>query len=912
MTETLSGTARALWAKLSRQNDDWLPLYVHMSDSAEMAQLLWLHWLPDGVKRLFIKLTPKADALFVFLAAAHDLGKASPVFQGLLNNKSAAILIENRLKDANLPPLPSMIAKCPYSHAHISQLIIMQNKLPRHLGIILGGHHGMPPSPAAIENLESYPTHTGRNNQAWVNVQNELFEYALKLSGLSTAELCNIKPNAELQMLLTGLVIMVDWLVSDADKFPYIGPGENCTAQSSFQRANAAWENLEYSHCWEPLDEDTLGKYDLYEERFGLDPRPNQQITAAKALEITTPGIVILEAPMGEGKTESALVMAEIFAAKTGRSGVFFTLPTQATSNGIFPRMLKWIEALETDGIHSITLAHGKAMFNELYQGLWPQNKPSESYNENSVCINEWFYGRKKGLLADFAVGTIDQLLMAGLKQRHLALRHLGLANKVVIIDECHAYDAYMNSYLYKALNWLGKMQVPVIVLSATLPGHTRQKLMEAYLLENFTPKTETLPWRKAEKKETSPPAWIDSTAYPILTYSDGNNVEQLHLPLSNRKLKVKTQIFDIAEIENKLDELLINGGCVGIIVNTVARAQEVYTKLAAHFGNDIVKLLHSRFMPFDRAKKEDELRQLLGPNNERPHKLIVVGTQVIEQSLDIDFDVLFSDICPMDLLIQRIGRLHRHNRTRPAGLTDACCFVTGVKNDGFEKGSEAVYGQYMLMNTLALLPQKLNLPEDICGLVQKAYAKNGLNLNTPEYATAKKKHDDHNAKKESKARCFQINAPDMSVITGLLDTGVNEDANGQKARAAVRDTYDSVEVLVLYRRNNNKLYTIPWGPSGNMELPKETTPPDELARALASATLVLPAILTANWNIDDTIRQLEEANLKLNISAWQQSHWLKDELFLVLDENFKTELCGYELHYDQNLGLATQKISEV
>lgn len=914
MVENLSSAARALWAKLSHQNNDWLPLYIHMADSAEMARLLWRRWLPDGVKTLFEKPMPVyAEALFVFLAAAHDLGKASPVFQirpgGFVK---IANLTLSRLENAKLS-LPSMTA-ISIPHAHISQFIAQQNGLWQSLGVVLGGHHGMTPSHAAIENLASYPAHTGRNSQSWVNVQNELFEYALKLSGLPKAKLYDIKSKPELQVLLTGLVIMVDWLVSDAGKFPYIGCDENGASQSPRKRANTAWEKWKCPSCWLMPDEDMLERHDLYKERFCIkEPHPMQRAVTGKIMDVAAPGMVILEAPMGEGKTEAALVMAEILAAKAGRGGVFFALPTQATSNGIFPRMLNWIKALETEGRRSIVLAHGKAMFNEDYLGLMPENNPAEDYGANyGVSVNEWFCGRKKGLLADFVVGTIDQLLMAGLKQRHLALRHLGLANKVVIIDECHAYDAYMNSYLQKALNWLGKMQVPVIVLSATLPGHTRQKLMEAYLSTDFAPVTEALPWMGIESRETPPPAWAVSTAYPALTYSNGDKVEQLHLPSSNRKLKVTTQLLNTGEVGDKLEELLVNGGCAGIMVNTVNRAQNIYMELAARFGDTTIRLLHSRFIPADRAGKEAELRGLLGPGDAfRPHKLIVVGTQVMEQSLDIDFDVLFTDICPMDLLIQRIGRLHRHDRTRPDGLANACCFVTGVENDGFESGSEAVYGRYMLMNTRALLPPKLNLPDDICGLVQKAYNKEGLAIDADEYAAAKKTHDEKNTSKERKAGNFQIAAPDMSVIAGLLDAGVNTDANGQRARAAVRDTQDAVEVLVLYRKNNGRLYLLPWGPLGNMELPCET-PCDEQARALASCTLVLPGILTAKWSIAKTITQLENDNRRQIPVLWQQSHWLKDELFLVLDENFKTELCGYELHYDQNLGLTTQKISEV
>ena len=161
---------------------------------------------------------------------------------------------------------------------------------------------------------------------------------------------------------------------------------------------------------------------------------------------------------MGAGKTEAALVCAEILAAKTKRTGVFFALPTQATSDGIFPRLLDWIKNLDTDSVHAIELAHGKAQFNEDYQALrlFGGDANVGEDEDDGVIVHQWFGGPKKTLLADFVAGTIDQLLLAALKQKHVMLRHLGLAGKVVVIDECHAYDAYMGQYLYRALNWLG------------------------------------------------------------------------------------------------------------------------------------------------------------------------------------------------------------------------------------------------------------------------------------------------------------------------------------------------------------------------------------------------------------------------------------------------------------------------
>ncbi|MHB1418236.1 MAG: DEAD/DEAH box helicase family protein [Bacillota bacterium] len=186
---------------------------------------------------------------------------------------------------------------------------------------------------------------------------------------------------------------------------------------------------------------------DLYWERLAFASNAVQSIAVQTAATILAPGILVLEVPMGVGKTEAALVAAEIFAAKAKRKGVFFALPTQATSDEIFPRILKWVEKLDSEELHSMRLMHGKAQFNEAYHNLVGGVNVGED-EDGGVIVHKWFEGRKKAMLDDFVVETIDQLLLAALKQKHVTLRHLGLANKVVIIDECHAYDAYMSQYL--------------------------------------------------------------------------------------------------------------------------------------------------------------------------------------------------------------------------------------------------------------------------------------------------------------------------------------------------------------------------------------------------------------------------------------------------------------------------------
>ncbi len=507
---------------------------------------------------------------------------------------------------------------------------------------------------------------------------------------------------------------------------------------------------------------------------------------------------------------------------------------------------------------------------------------------------------------------------MGGLKQKHLALRHLGLANKVVILDECHAYDAYMSQYLYKILNWLGAYDVPVIVLSATLPVDKRKELIDAYLNQESLPANEYDPIFNKEKPEAPPlPQSTATYDYPIITFTDRGEVYQEKISGAQRSLDVVLKnLPNDEQIVAVLEDMLSEGGCAGIVVNTVKRAQNIAMRLRQFFGED-VQLLHSRFVAIDRAQKEQDLFAQLGVDSERkgirPQRCIVVGTQIFEQSCDLDFDILISDIGPMDLLIQRIGRLHRHQRSRPQKLLQAQCFVTGMNASGFDSGAEHIYGKYLLMNTRALLPSKITLPDDIPWLVQETYTPAGLSMPSElqlEYGTAKGKQEQKLANKIARAKTFQISNPykGLGDLVGWLDTSISEDPSGKRGEAAVRDIEDSLEVLVVQRRGK-EYYLLPWiSKFKGRKILSNEPPGTELARAMAECSIQLPYELC--WKLNDTIRELEKIALH-ELREWQRSPWLKGELFLILDEQLSTDLCGYHLHYDQRNGMISNKIDE-
>jgi len=896
----------ALWAKKAKEAEEglyWLPLDAHLIDTAEVASRLWHKWLSDSIRQAVANSingsVEEAERLFIFLAAAHDIGKATPVFQAKCSFPATDLdkeiydrLLMNGFSIRESREKYDFYSKTP--HALASQLLLENAKdlglsdtnLCRNAAVVLGAHHGKPPDTGYSEVLGAYGSNFGCSEDAWIHAQSELIQLALKNGNYKTlAEVPS--PLMPGQVLLSGLLIMADWIASDSNKFSLVSTDCQQNIDSS-ERARAAWSKLNLSKAWDPwMWNPCSTSFDdgLYAARFDYNPNAMQKTALQAAVEASKPGIMIIEAPMGLGKTEAALVVAEVFRNATGSGGVFFALPTQATSDGIFPRLIKWMDNFDDGEKHSFSLAHGKAQFNKDYAELRlfeGSSEVSDSHDDNSehtAFVHQWFNGRKKTMLADFVAGTIDQLLLLALKQKHVMLRHLGVAGKVVIIDECHAYDAYMSQYLKRALRWLGNYGVPVIILSATLPVETRREMVGAYL-----------------GNEDITGDWAQSRAYPLITYSDGDNVKSRVVESEGGSRVVAVSRLAREEVVNKLKDILSDGGCAGILMDTVQRAQDMAQALRIQFGANVVRLIHSRFIATERLEIERKLRETLGRDGQRPDKLIVVGTQVLEQSLDIDFDVMITDIAPMDLLLQRMGRLHRHDRSRPEKLGNPVCFVMGIDGDTFERGIDSVYHKHLLIRTRDLLETLngvISLPEDIANLVNDTYDKH------VEQTEEKNEWEAKLACKVSRAKAFCMRAPSQNARTSLvnwLNTEVLDDLSGKKGEAAVRDTNESVEVLIV-KRNANQFSLIDGTSVPNGELSAG------LARKIATQSVNLPPALCYPNIVDRTIKELETRTARY-VAPWLESPWLKDELFLILDNNHSASLCGYKLTYTTEDGL--------
>ena len=568
------------------------------------------------------------------------------------------------------------------------------------------------------------------------------------------------------------------------------------------------------------------------------------------------------------------MAAAELLAAKMKKKGLFFGLPTQATANGLFPRIMDWAEKQSDEFYHSIQLKHGSALLNETFQKIQRGIPTDES--DSGLIIHSWFCDNKKACLADFVVATVDHMLMLALKRRHVMLLHLGLSEKVVVIDEVHAYDAYMNKYLERALQWLGAYHTPVILLSATLPSKRRMALIRAYL--------------QADSSEST---FEENTSYPMLTWSDGNDIKQKSLVYNGTHRTVKIQKCCNDDLLSLIGNAVQAGACVGIILNTVARAQNISDIVSSKITDNVL-LYHSQYVMSDRNKKETELLERIGKhsNADTRKSMVVIGTQVLEQSLDIDFDILFTDICPMDLFLQRVGRLHRHEREyRPDGVKEPICYVITDEYEKQDSGSKRIYSKWLLRETLDLLPETINLPDDISPLVQKVY--NSFD-DSDEYENYKREIK----QAESRAGSFLLKKAKCKDIHGFLDRSM--DSNDSIAEASVRDGISSIEVLVMKRCSDGIISFL-----DSTEL--SSFPTEAEYKRIAEQRLRLPSLFSKKWNEEKTIKALEQ-KCRAYITQWQDSPWLRGKLVLFLDENMEAELLGYRLKYSYEKGLACKK----
>ncbi|MDP3480679.1 MAG: CRISPR-associated helicase/endonuclease Cas3 [Desulfoprunum sp.] len=491
----------------------------------------------------------------------------------------------------------------------------------------------------------------------WLSALDQLF---LKHVGLSLSDSPPAYSQTFLKTFLAGFCSVVDWLGSRCDEINFIFCREPKDLREYFEERSAA-------DARRVLELAGIVGHPRQYASVGALLEPDKQPRSLQTLVDILPqesGLTLVEAPTGSGKTEAAMAYAWRLIGAGLADSIVFALPSQATANAMLGR-LERIAPILFHEHPNLLLAHGKARFNKDFSKIKHAALDGYEKEDGWVQCSQWLAeSRKRVFLGQVGVCTVDQVLISVLPVRHRFVRGFGLGRSVLIVDEVHAYDAYMYGLLEEVLRQQKASGGAAILLSATLPEQQRQQLCEAWdaILEQ----------RGAD------------TPYPLATWTTGDTatffeLDPVQLP---EELIIKAEpirITDMIPDEALLRRVVVAaeaGAQVAIVCNLVDVAQQLARRLRTM--TDLpVDLFHARYCYSHRQEKELAAIKCFGPVGERTSGRILVATQVVEQSLDVDFDWLITQLCPVDLLFQRMGRLHRHLRTnRPLGFEKPLCTV--------------------------------------------------------------------------------------------------------------------------------------------------------------------------------------------------------------------------------------------
>lgn len=651
-----------LWGKWGRDGASRYPLQAHLLDTAAFAAVLCDRWVPD---RLLVRAaaqlgTDRAGVVQLLVSAAglHDLGKAVAVFQRQLLAEHPPAGIDQharQLDQAGLvkPEHPLKLLSDDerrWVRRHeVAGAVLLQGRLDdagaAGIASLVAGHHGAWDIPLAVGQDSTVCRYHDwlRTDPAWKRAREDLVSVLRDVAG--------VDPDLPVRdmacvPLLTGVVVLADWLASDlAERDPTVSSDWHDHYRTRTAQAAGTVDEL-------------LGSpsrpHGTFKDLFGFEPsRPVQQHLVRDA----EPGLRIVAVPTGDGKTEAALGHWLLNADR--RQGLFFALPTMATADAMFTRVRQMFKGTPTVG----ALAHGRSLLNEFYA---EPDRPLDGETHDGhggLAAGEWFHSNRRAVLAPIAVGTADQLVLAALRHRHNFLRMLGAATKTVVFDEVHSYDPYMASLLERFLVWAGEWQIDTVLLSATLPTERLEAYTRAY-------------------SGQGPPGDVPYPAVVTVPAGAAPQVAPLDGTHAARTVQLRYHRTDdpAAAMAAVVRDLRADNphAKIGVITNTVKRCQQVAADLDGRTGNPALAgqlhVMHARFTADVRARQAADAAASYGKTSvDGPATM--VATQVVEQSIDLDFDVLVTDLCPAPSLLQRLGRVHRHDldaagrrRARPSG----------------------------------------------------------------------------------------------------------------------------------------------------------------------------------------------------------------------------------------------------
>lgn len=731
------------WGKTDRTDDERTRCHLlayHCLDVAAVGRRL-LERDPVLRDRLASMVGLSADDLIpiaTFFLAVHDLGKFSDRFQGL----SPCVMQRLSCRDGGRAYLPTkhhstmgyvlwesdVWPRCEEHAGVATQVPANTSRLPRkkwrYWFSAVTGHHGTPPDGEIDTDIDRI-FHRDDREAAGTFVA-EMCRLHLPPGGLSDA--VGAVPSQSFAVsswFLAGLAVLADWIGS-SDAFLFredAMPLEEYWRTIALPRADAALDRAEIL----PVRSSRAAGL------AGLMGRPMEPTPLQSHLEACPlgpdPELFILEDATGSGKTEAALVLAHRLIEAGRGEGLFMGLPTMATANAMYARFGNlYRRFFDDDESPSLLLTHGRAhlarapLASISFAPALPGTDAPKEERLATVACSAWLAeNRKRALLAHVGVGTIDQALMAVLPIRHQSLRLLGLARSVLIVDEVHAYDSYVHQLLCALLYFHAAFGGSAILLSATLPARQRQELIESY---------------RRGGGQTGVAPLAAHAPFPLVTRSGGAIPDEAPVetrPLCRREVGVMF-VHSLEAVVGVIAETVRAGECVCWIRNTVQDAMDGYDLVAERFGPGQVRVFHARYADGDRFEHEADVVTRFGKESVAEERAgqVLVATQVVEQSLDLDFDCMISDLAPIDLLLQRAGRLHRHERPCRRGVPRMVVFSPPLDAPPDERWYSRLFpraayvypkhGQLWLTATLLAPAGRFRIPDDARTLIEGVY----------------------------------------------------------------------------------------------------------------------------------------------------------------------------------------------
>ncbi|MBQ3681712.1 MAG: CRISPR-associated helicase Cas3' [Succinimonas sp.] len=728
------------WAKTSPRQS----VITHGFVSGHVSQLLFDRYLAPGLKKLLeqeLQLTPDDMREFLgYFVSLHDIGKIEFCFQS--KDPQTRERLQKAPENANrIITNIDHIRHEKTSESCLRTIWTESGENRRFAGMlseIIGAHHpGKTGNSSFFQNTDS----------VWLARQKS-FEKLMRehFIGKESPVLPSgrITQKGPAGAILLAVLVISDWIssgiafkdaetwINKPDAYDEINRiAEDFVVKSGLLPMDVTWPDT-FCKLWPNISPE--GKRPLQAETESLFRKSSKRYQ-----------LILLEAPMGEGKTEAGVFAALQMAKQWEKTGVYLALPTAATANQMVGRMRELL-TLHNIG-QQVKLLHSMSWLEHTENLVNAYPVTSDEYE-----ILNWLTPIKRGLLGQYAVGTVDQAMLAATTVKYGMLRLLGLSNKVLIIDEIHSYDAFMSEIIKRLLEWCKALEIPVVMLSATLPPAKKQELFSPYTAEPL------------------------SRNYPLITaISDDGTVTEQAIQRTSHSMSAKVSLHPILNAPGKIAEAAIemvsNGGCLCVLMNTVRDAQNVYSELKQRWKGDTL-LFHAQFPAARRTEIERECILKFGKDkSRRPAQSILVATQVVEQSLDVDFDAIIAAVAPIDLLLQRLGRVHRHQNTqRPNELKEPTLKML-VPENGESYGSNAfVYPECLLKSSIRVLSKisEIRIPEDLALLVKDGYdASNVPDAELKEWMEKISK-DENDA---GATRAFLINPPEKQY------NALNEDA---------------------------------------------------------------------------------------------------------------------------------------